>query len=259
MAQKSDAELRAILDQCMGFHRDQEDPRNFMLEQISEVIDELCERGRAPNDVADMIVLICEDYHRLSQRLRNLVATLARPANTLPNIGVGNHLTTLHHHNTGGRPGFLANSGIVVTPLNPYIMGNWPSFSTNSGAARPSNFGSNRDVQANSSDIPGSASTSSGSGGGGKRPKHTPYCGKVIPVPSRPKFRLSWKEDTRDKSKWNFRCVNCNEVFRDNRAVYVHFAPCVEKLGNVNGARWYDHPSIDVAKLPKTLLEEVWI
>lgn len=49
-----------------------------------------------------------------------------------------------------------------------------------------------------------------------------------------------------------------NDVFRDNRAVYVHFPGCVQKHGNVNGARWYDHPSIDEAKLPEGLLEEVY-
>ena len=101
------------------------------------------------------------------------------------------------------------------------------------------------------------APTLGGNTGGSKKPKHTRYCGKYVAVPAIATLRAP-RANNQDKSKYRFHCVICNEALRDQRRVFTHFASCVERNGNVNSARWYDHPSIDEANLPDSLLEEVW-
>ena len=101
------------------------------------------------------------------------------------------------------------------------------------------------------------APTWGGNTGGEKTIKHTPYCGKYVAVPTTVSYRAP-RANNQDKSKYKFRCVICNEAFRDHMRVHTHFPGCVERNGNVNSACWYDHPSIDDAKIPDGLLEEVW-
>ena len=200
------------------------------------------------------------------------------PANNAPNLGVGTHLNPLDHHNNGGLPDYSAgglnrwmhgdvrrlsaDARSFRTPQNPNIMDDDPRVSANSGGVQAPNIAANRNVQANIIDLTGSASSSDGEEEGVRRPLHTYYCGKYVPVPSHPKTRRR-KEDNRNKSMWSFHCVICNGVFKDRRSVYTHFEGCVEIHGNLNSNHWYDHPSIQVAKIPNSLREkvrgEVWI
>lgn len=41
-----------------------------------------------------------------------------------------------------------------------------------------------------------------------------------------------------------FRCPRCNGRFTRPRSVKDHFAKCVEKYGNPNGCRWFDHHTL---------------
>lgn len=41
-----------------------------------------------------------------------------------------------------------------------------------------------------------------------------------------------------------FRCPRCNGRFTRPRSVKDHFAKCVEKYGNPNGCRWFDHQTL---------------
>ena len=327
LTQKSDAELVAILRQWMGFREGQEDPRNFI---ISDVINDLRGRHRAPNEVSAMVGAINEDFHRLSNHISRLAAMQAKgylndqqayphrhigydgrqhgpqrefrgppsppgppppqsrrpiwpsevnglppnpPANNAPNLGVGTHLNPLNHHNNGGLPDYSAerlnrwmhgdvprlsaDARSFRTPQNPNIMGDDPRVSANSGGVQAPNIAANRNVQANTIDLTGSTSSSDSREGGARRPLKTRYCGVYVPVPSVPTTRWSNKEDERDKSMWSFHCVICNGVFKGRKAVYHHFPGCVKRQGNPNSAHWYDHPSIDVSKIPDSLREKV--
>lgn len=120
-----------------------------------------------------------------------------------------------------------------------------------SGGVQPPNVGSNHGAPAHP------ASAAAGNAGGARVPLQTVSCGKVVPVPATVSHRVT-RENKQDKSRYKLCCVICNEGFRDHRAVFTHFPGCVERNGNVNGARWYDHPSIDLAKLPDGVLEQVW-
>ena len=173
------------------------------------------------------------------------------PANDLPSIDL---LNPLYPHSSGGRPGDSAGSRSLGTLQNPKIMSDGPGFSANSGRAPLSNIGSTPNVQANPRDVHGSASTSIRGAARTRVPLLTIHCGKFIQVPDRPRV-IPYRKATTDRSKWKLRCILCNEVYRDYDSVYNHFPWCVGTFGNLNGARWYDHPSIDVSKIPERLLQ----
>lgn len=176
---------------------------------------------------------------------RSLAAMQTRPAYNLPNLGVGTHTGPLHSHRTGGRSGVQGGSGSPGSSQNPHIIGDSPPLQS---------VRSTGNVQANPRNVSASATTSSGNARGTRVPKSTIFCGIVKPVPEIPNVPL-YRKQTTDRSMWRFHCVLCNDVYRDHKSLYNHFSRCVGTFGNPNGARWYDDPSIDVAKIPETLLE----
>lgn len=84
----------------------------------------------------------------------------------------------------------------------------------------------------------------------------TAYCGQVTAAPANPPPRQI-HANHQDRSLWRFYCCNCNEVFRDHRAVFTHFPGCVERRGNLIGACWFDHESIERDKIPESLVRFV--
>ncbi|KAF6227704.1 hypothetical protein HO173_012034 [Letharia columbiana] len=86
-------------------------------------------------------------------------------------------------------------------------------------------------------------------------PVLTRCCGKVVAAPDIWLIRVP-RTSNRDKSGYHLRCINCNEAFRDHRAIYTHFPGCVDENGNLTGAYWFDHESIDVDKIPESLMQK---
>ena len=259
----------------MGLRVDREDPRNAV--GLSDIINELRGRNDLPNEVRAMIEVVGEDFQRLWQHLGSLAAMQTRAANNLPTIGVGAQTATLHPHSTSGRPGVQAGSGSPGTsrslagmqarPANdlatigvgtqtttphPLSTGGHPGVQVGPGSPgssqNPFIIGDSPRLSANS----GGAPLPEAVHGGTRIPKSTIYCGVFKPVPNIPRAPR-YRQDI-DRSMWRFRCILCKEVYRDHKSVYHHFARCVGTCGNPNANRWFDDPSIDVSKIPESLL-----
>ena len=112
--------------------------------------------------------------------------------------------------------------------------------------------GSNRGAVANlvASNATGPAPAAAGNAGGTRVPKRTTRCGISKPVPVK-RFRRP-HQDTSDSY---LKCINCDGAFRDHRALYTHFPVCVDQRGNVNGACWFDHASVEVDDIPESLMQ----
>lgn len=125
-------------------------------------------------------------------------------------------------------------------------------------AAYPPNGGSNRGAAPNvvASNANRPAPAAAGNAGGTRVPLLTECCGEIIPVPANPVIRKP-RANHQDKSLYHLQCIICGQAFRDHRALYTHFPVCVQQRGNVNGNRWFDHDSVEIDKIPATLIRKV--
>ncbi len=233
----------------------------MILAKVSELTRELGARRAVPGNMWTTIWDHRNEYERVDRSLRQVMAP--EPMATIThtsNIGGGRNFSAgsgptrqpnIDLSNVGSNVGIpnIPTSGVgpyAPAPLRPSIL------SGQGLSALPQQRPSFPSAQGTTL-----APTSGGNAGGGPRPKHTDYCGVVVAAPTASTMPAPRANDQGQRN-YKFRCVICNEAFRDQRSVYTHFPGCVRRKGNVNGAHWYDHPSINEARLPYGLLEEVW-
>ncbi|CAD6570950.1 MAG: hypothetical protein ASARMPREDX12_003993 [Alectoria sarmentosa] len=221
---KKTEELLDLLGQWDSLLRSQQRARALILKDVSKLTHELGVRGVVDMHMSTTVSTIRQDYRALDQDINNMMKIEVRPSNTQPKDRTG------------------INSSIV----RPSNVGAGHSHSTGLGLAYHSIIGTSQSATVNPS---GSAPA------GARMPLRTEVCGRVIPPPTNPLGRPE-RRSKQDTSQFKFRCVICNEAFRDHRRVYTHFPACVKRNGNPNGASWYDDASIDEANLPDGVLEE---
>lgn len=149
-----------------------------------------------------------------------------------------------------------SSHGVSRNPIPAQPSNTGHSSSTGASAAHSLNVESNHGAATNliAGNANGSAPVTIGNAGGTRVPVRTRYCGQIIPVPGVPSNRKP-RANNQDKSGYHLRCINCGEAFRDHRAVFTHFPMCVEKIGNVTGACWFDDVSIELEKIPEKLIQ----
>ena len=249
----------------------------MILAKVSELTRELGARRAVPGNTWTKVWDLRNEYETVDQSLRQVMAPGPRAIIT-------------HASNIGGSRNFSAGLGPTrqqnVDPSNVGSSVGLPNIPTSVAGPyappplRPSFPSAQRPYalpqqQPSFSSVPGQYApppqrpsfpsaqvttlvpTSGGNAGGGPRPKHTEFCGVVVAAPNASTIPAPRANDQGQRN-YKFCCVICNEAFRDQRRVYSHFSGCVKRNGNVNGAHWYDHPSINETKLPYGLLEEVW-
>ena len=124
--------------------------------------------------------------------------------------------------------------------------GSW----TGSRVAYP--VGSGQGIAIDPSGVNGPASAATGYTKDLRTPVRTRCCGKITAVPPRVPHTIYQR-----RSSYRLRCIICGEAFRDHRAVFKHFPVCVRERGNRTGACWFDHETIELDRIPETLIQKV--
>ena len=153
-------------------------------------------------------------------------------------------------------PALRNGVGAGSTPAQSSDPGAYSISSTGPGGKHHPNIGSSRGAGVGTGSSNGSAPAASDNTRALRTPIRTRYCGRVTAVPAIPVFRAP-RANHQDKSSWHLKCINCNEAFRDHRAVWSHFPGCVEERGNLTGACWFDHASIEIDNIPESLIQYV--
>ena len=224
-------ELLHLYGQWKAIILDEEQARDLTIAKISELVAELTTRGEAYSGVSRAVDTIGQRYRTLDLELNRVMATGVRPVFPALRNGVG-------------------ASSIPAQPSDP---DGYSISSTGLRREHHPNVGSSRGAGGSSN---GSAPAASDNARALRTLIRTRYCGRVTAVPAIPVFRAP-RANHQDKSSWHLKCINCNEAFRDHRAVWSHFPGCVEERGNVTGACWFDHPSIEVDNIPESLIQYV--
>lgn len=227
---------------------------------------ELGRRGVVSNDLSRTISNVAQRYDEADRDISRLVVEeLRNPRTQLQGeIGVNSSATNPYHIGhvplTGSRVAHSRNigssHGVSRNPIPAQPSNTGHSSSTGASAAHSLNVESNHGAATNliAGNANGSAPVTIGNAGGTRVPVRTRYCGQIIPVPGVPSNRKP-RTNNQDKSGYHLRCINCGEAFRDHRAVFTHFPMCVEKIGNVTGACWFDDVSIELEKIPEKLIQ----
>ncbi len=233
----------------------------MILAKVSELTRELGARRAVHSNMWTTVWDHRNEYERVDRSLRQVMAPEPRATIThASNIGGSRNLSAgsgptrqpnIDLSNVGSNVGLPSIPTSVVGPYAPASPR--PSFPSAQGPFAPPPQRPSFPLAQGTTLAP----TSGGNVGGGPGPKHTDYCGVVVAASTASTMPAPRANDQGQK-KYKFHCGICNEAFRDQRRVYTHFPGCVRRNGNVNGAHWYDHPSIHEAKLPYGLLEEVW-
>lgn len=220
LTQKSTDELLEVLEQWRSLIRDQRHARRKTLAMLSELAQELGARGVARSPLSKKIDILATEYSTIDRELSHVITGNVMSLDDQPRNNI------VRHHR-------------VLT-----------------GLPHPLHIRPGHSASANLSGDDQSGPTVNDGAGGVRVPVRTRYCGVMVPPPANPPDRIPLRS-TQDTRHFKLHCVICDEAFRDHKRVLTHFTGCVERNGNVNGARWYDHASINEANLPEGVLEPV--